>query len=517
VRRPAQGFRRLLALDLTLGARAFWALLGARSHRFRFALAASVILGLHGLALAPALWVGRAEDGPEGAALVTAAARSGAVFILPWTVASTMTAVTRMLFQRGDLDLLLSSPVRARDVVAARLLMQAFEAVASVGLLLLPFAHMSALLGRPHWLALYPALAAAGLFGAGLGFALALGLFHAVGPQRARVVSQIGATVVGASAVIAAQLVAMLPDAWREALYARLGADAGAGWTKILEIPERAALGDGVALALWLGAGALAFALACLGLGGPFVAAAMASAGAPAAANRGGAHGAFARGLGAAMRRKEHRLLWRDPWLLSQMLLQTLYTLPVGIILWRHGGVTGTAAVAFGPTLAVVAGQLSGALAWVALSAEDAPEFLATAPATRGQIERAKLAAIALPVALAMSPAWAALLWAAPRAGAAALLCALGASASGALLMLWRQAPARRGMVLRRHSQSKLVALGEHWLSLLWAAAAGMAALGSLACLAPIGLAALTLALVRPARRPARLGRRVPAQGLRAC
>ena len=50
---------------------------------------------------------------------------------------------------------------------------------------------------------------------------------------------------------------------------------------------------------------------------------------------------------------------------------------------------------------------------------------------------------------------------------------------SGALLMLWRQAPARRGMVLRRHSQSKLLALGEHWLSLLWAATDAIAAFGN--------------------------------------
>ena len=255
--RSSHGFRRLLALDLRLSGRAFWALLGDRSDRFKIALVALVVVGLHGLALAPALWFGRSEDGPEGAAFLTAAARSGVVFILPWTVASTMTAVTRMLFQRGDLDLLLSSPAPTRDIIAARLLTQAFEAVASVGFLLLPLANVSALLGRPHWLALYPALAATGLFGAGLGFALALGLFHAVGPQRARVVSQIGATVVGGSAVIAAQLIAMLPDALRERLYALVSSN-GAGWTRSLEIPERAALGDGPALLLWLGAGALA-------------------------------------------------------------------------------------------------------------------------------------------------------------------------------------------------------------------------------------------------------------------
>jgi hypothetical protein len=66
--------------------------------------------------------------------------------------------------------------------------------------------------------------------------------------------------------------------------------------------------------------------------------------------------------------------------------------------------------------------------------------------------------------------------------------------------MLWRQAPARRGLVLRRHSQSKIVALMEHWLSLCWAGATGMAALGHPAALAPLALAALTLWWARPSR-----------------
>ena len=147
------------------------------------------------------------------------------------------------------------------------------------------------------------------------------------------------------------------------------------------------------------------------------------------------------------------------------MMLQVLYTLPVGIMLWRNGGATGTAGVAFGPTLVVIAGQLAGSLAWIALSAEDAPDFLATAPVTRGEIERGKLAAIALPVAAIMTPPLVALAFASPWGAFCALGCGIGASLSAALLMLWRQAPARRGLVLRRHSQSKLVALVEHWLS----------------------------------------------------
>ncbi len=226
----------------------------------------------------------------------------------------------------------------------------------------------------------------------------------------------------------------------------------------------------------------------------------MRAAGAPAVSGREGTAPRFTASLTAALRRKEHRLLWRDPWLLSQMGLQALYTLPIAFILWRNGGVTAEPGVAFAPTLVVIAGQLSASLAWIALCGEDAPDFVATAPATRGEIERAKIAAIALPVGLVMALPLAGLALASPYAAALALACGAGAGVSGALLMLWRQAPARRGLVLRRHSQSKIVALIEHWLSLCWAGVTGMAALGHPAALAPLGLAALTLWWARPSR-----------------
>jgi len=40
----------------------------------------------------------------------------------------------------------------------------------------------------------------------------------------------------------------------------------------------------------------------------------------------------------AALRRKEWTLLRRDPWLASQTLMQLLYLLPPGLMLWRAFG-----------------------------------------------------------------------------------------------------------------------------------------------------------------------------------
>jgi len=488
--------------DAKLAIRALSGLLGPRSPRLKALIFFTVFALLHAVAYLAVTRFAPAEDTEEGLRQMQVAARSATILLLPWTIAATMTAVTRMLFQRGDLDLLLTSPLSPRRIVAARLLGQAFESVAALGLILLPFAHVNAALGHPHWLAIYPALAAAGLIGAGAGFLIALNLFFLVGARRARMVSQIVATLVGASAVVVAQVLALLPDAWRQEIYAAFSARAGEGdfFGRLFEIPERAALGEFGPLVAWLGVAAALFAFAVFVRGPAFVAAAMASAGAPSSAGRPNARTRFLAGLGGALRVKEHRLLWRDPWLISQMLMQALYTVPVGIVLWRHGGATGEPGVAFGPMLVVIAGQLSGSLAWLALSAEDAPDFLMTAPATRGQIERAKLLAILEPVAVAMAIPMLVLAFVAPFGGLIAAVCAMGSGASGALLMLWRQAPARRGMVLRRHSQSKLLALGEHWLSMLWAAADAVAAFGSWTFLVPLALVAVTLWFIRPAR-----------------
>jgi len=81
--------------------------------------------------------------------------------------------------------------------------------------------------------------------------------------------------------------------------------------------------------------------------------------------------------------------------------------------------------------------------------------------------------------------------------GLCALLFGAGAVASAALVNLWRQAPSRRGLVLRRHSQSKLVGMMERLVSILWAIATTTAVIGSWATVVPLAAVAGVLALNR--------------------
>jgi ABC-2 type transport system permease protein len=83
-------------------------------------------------------------------------------------------------------------------------------------------------------------------------------------------------------------------------------------------------------------------------------------------------------------------LLRRDPWLVSQTLMQVLYLLPPALLLWRNFGEERGAIVVLVPVFVMAAGQLAGGLAWLAVSGEDAPDLVATAPLPPRRILRAK-------------------------------------------------------------------------------------------------------------------------------
>jgi ABC-2 type transport system permease protein len=425
------------------------------------------------------------------------------LFVMPWLVSQALTGATRALYSRGDFDLMLASPVSPRAILAAHALAIAVESLLSVGIFLAPMIDAIALRGGARWLAGFPALAAASLFATALGLCLTLALFAVAGPRLTRVIAQIAATVIGAGFVLALQALNVLPAHVRHAIVARIGAPGsdmlfdrdGPLW-----LPVRAALGAPLDLTLWCLISVAFFAAAALGLGRNFALSAIRSAALAERPRekRRRRRSPFRVGLAASLRFKEWRLLARDPWLLSQILLQIVYTLPIAVVLWRSQGGAGSIGVSVAPAVVVIASQIAASLAWLAISSEDAPEFIATAPVTRREVERRKLEAIGLPLALFLAaPILGLAFYSIFVAALTALFCA-GAAASTALLNLWHPMPGRRAQVLRRHSQSKLVAVVEHMLSLCWALAMALASLGSAWTAPAIGAAVGLLWLNRP-------------------
>ena len=498
-------FAWLLAHDLKLGFLRIRMMFGDARPATIAAIIVAIIAIFHLLAWPAATWFVRARGDAGNGALYYPALAAATLFVLPWLMAQALTNATRALYSRGDLDLLLASPISARTVLAARALAIAIEAVTSVGIFLFPIANMNAALGDWHWLAIYPALAASGLFATGIGLAVVVALFALVGPRRTRFVSQIVATFIASAFVLGAQIVNVLPEAMHEeVVYAINNPQMGSLLDRsgLLWLPVRAAMGEGAALFQWTMTATIVFLVSAIGLGPYFTASALRSAGVAAATGKqrfSSKTVRFRAGVGASLRRKEWLLLRRDPFLASQLMLQIIYTLPISVVVWRSQGPGGSLALAISPCIVVVAAQVSASLAWLAVSSEDAPDFIASAPVSRAQVERRKLEAIFAPLVLFLAIPCLMLAWAEPASALKTMIFALAAAASTALLNMWRPHPGRRTDVMRRHQQSKIVGLMEHMLSLCWAVAIVLAIFGSLTSLLPICVAGLLLWVNRPA------------------
>jgi ABC-2 type transport system permease protein len=414
------------------------------------------------------------------------------LFILPWIVSQALTNATRALYSRGDLDIVLASPMSPRPVFAARACAIALESILSVAIFILPLANMMALVAGWRWLAIYPTLVAAGLFGAGIGLFLTLALFRLCGPRRTRTVANIFATIIGAAFALGLQAYNIAPMAFRAHLERAIGGSHVSGLLdpdSALWIPVRAAAGEPRALVVWTLVSIAVFALAAFTLAGTFARGVVATVGAEAAAGarRSTRPIRFHGGVGVSLRLKEWRLLVRDPQLASQIFLQIVYTTPISVVLWRAMGPDASLALAAAPALVAIASNVSASLAWLTISSEDAPEFLATAPVTRREVERRKLEAIVLPLAVLCGAPVTLIFLTSWKGGLVTLFYVVCAAVSTALLNLWQPAPSRRGDLFRRHSQSKLVGMIEHLLSLFWALALALTAFESewaLACIA---------------------------------
>ncbi|MCW2285473.1 ABC-2 type transport system permease protein [Rhodoblastus acidophilus] len=490
---------RLLRHDLRLSWRRTCAFLRVKSDLQGVLVIAAIVVVLHvvGWWFATSL----TQWAQEGRMVQLTA--MGVVIILPWLFSQGLTGATRALYSRGDLDLLFASPLPPSKILTSRAFAVALESFGAVGIFLLPIAVDAALQGQPAWLAAAPALAATALLTTGLAIAATLGLFALLGPKRTRSVGQVLATLVGAWFVVCAQIFNFLPTDWRAALSAQMDHPAPGGLfdpATPLWLPARAAAGEGLALALWslLGLGVFVAAVALLGRA--FARGALSAAGEAQLVQVERRDQKFRCDRAGALRRKEWRLLARDPYLVSQVLLQSLYTLPIALVIWKALGAGGIA-VSVSPALVAVAAQISAALAFLAASSEEAGDFVATAPVSPRELLLRKLEAVAAPVALFLVLPLAGLVWADAFVGAVTIVFATLAAASTAALNFLKPLQNRRGDLIKTHAQNKLVGLVEHGLALCWAIAALLACLRQWEAALPVGAALVLLALNAP-RKP---------------
>lgn len=409
--------------------------------------------------------------------------------ILTLMLSTTLAASADALYERGDLDLLFSSPLAPRKVLFVRALGLAVNA----GLLFLVPAILlltpSIVLGHPGWSGVFLVLIAAALAATGVGLLLAMALFTLIGPRRTRTVAQVMAALIGAAFFLASQYRNLMGERASDSLFARIATDARDGriaLPPLADLPLRAAVGEPLPLLLLVASGVGIFLLASRTLGRRFADAAAATQGAETRKAAKGptpnlSEGAFAAGAFQATVRKELRLMRRDAALLSQVLLRVLYMLPLAFALARSAAHQPAWALAGGAAgVAFLAGQVAGSLAWITLSAEDTPDLLAVAPTPMAVLRRAKLVAALLPVAALLIIPIVVLAWFQPLAG---LWTALGAGLTAwtaGLINVWHQKPGKRADFKRRRGGSVVAALAELFIAFLIAGATALAVAGLL-------------------------------------
>jgi len=427
----------------------------------------------------------------------------GAAVLFTLMLSQALVMTTQSFYERGDLDLLLSSPLSPARLLMVRCLGIAVS-VAGIYLImatpvLVPVAFLD------HWQILggYGVIAALGLAATACGLLLAALLFKLVGPRRTKTVGQLLAAFIGASIFLLSQIPNLFRDRLRPEIKPAvhwlkvqtadgiLGPHSAAAW------PVRAMLGEAMPFAAVLGCAVLFYAGVVFIVGARFAddAAAATGADAPRARARSRPLRGFQGGLYSVLIRKEWRLLRRDPALLAQVLLRVLYLLPLTAALLENAQHGKHLAIAGGVgAITVIASMIAGNLAWITISAEDAPDLLASAPISRESVRRAKLGAVLLPVAALCSPVLLLLLFY-PWAGFVAVLGIAAGSLSEALVQLWYEKPTPRKNFRRRGGISWAASLGGFVMDMGWGATAGVAAAGSLWAIAvailPIGVLAL--------------------------
>ena len=403
-----------------------------------------------------------------------------------------MENVTRIFYTRSDLELILSAPVKTSRVFAVRIGAMAISAVLMSAVLIGPFINVLIWREGARWFAAYGVLVAVTLVTTALAVTLTISLFRLIGPRRTRLAAQIAAAIVGGLFVIGLQSAAMFSNgtlsrtSFLKSEWA-LGHMPGPG--SLVWAPARAALGDGRDLALTLGLGILAFLIITARTAPDFASYVTAASSVSHAPRRQARSRRFAvLSPLATLRRKERLLIQRDPWLISQSLMQLLYLSPPAILLWHNWGRTGMAIILV-PVLVMAAGQLAGGLAWLTISGEDAPDLVGSGPVSPSRLLRAKAEAVLQCIGTVFCLFVAALLFSSLYQAAIAALGIFASSSSSIAIQLWFRAQAKRSDFRRRHTSSRIATIAEALLSITWAATSGIAVAGSFLSLMVAGFA----------------------------
>ncbi|MGY3121596.1 ABC-2 type transport system permease protein [Bradyrhizobium sp. S3.14.4] len=292
-----------------------------------------------------------------------------ATIFLAWTLmlSQAIESVTRVFYARADLDLMMSSPATLANLFSVRIAAIALAVTVMALLFSTPFIDVLVIGGGARWLAAFGVVIAMGLSAAAIAIAVTILLFRLIGPARTRFVAQVLAAMIGAGFVIALQVAAIMSygtlsrfTILTSSSFAAYAPDVDSIWWW----PARATMGDSEALLLLLALGLVLLGSVMAMFSHRFADTAIDAAAYGASGSKAAKQRPFRGGSRQqALRRKEFSLLWRDPWLISQTLMQLLYLVPPALLLWRNFADSSAALTLITPVIVMAAGQLAGGLA----------------------------------------------------------------------------------------------------------------------------------------------------------
>ena len=134
------------------------------------------------------------------------------LFAMPIMFGAAMDGTVESFFKRGDLDLLLSSPVKPSRVLLVRWLAIAFNTLVTPLFLLIPVINAAIVLIAPKLVFSYLVLVSVALVMTAFGTVVASNLIRSVGPKLARRIGAIISTSSAAVPVLGPQLFRFLPN-----------------------------------------------------------------------------------------------------------------------------------------------------------------------------------------------------------------------------------------------------------------------------------------------------------------
>jgi ABC-2 type transport system permease protein len=398
---------------------------------------------------------------------ILAALTGAGLFGMMMMISVALIGTVKLIYSRGDMDLLLSSPIPAQAIVFVRVLAIAFGLFCLAGLMTLPLANVMVAFGHPRFLVAYVSVICLVLFATSIGVLLAQGLFRLFGPRHTRLFAQIFAGLLGVGFLFITNAHNLLPESTKNAMQRTL-ADLMAyapGVDSIIWLPARAALGEPlpfiVAVIVCVGL----FMATTFGLANRLIANAVAANGAAGRTVKTSSSRWLAPNGGplAVMRRKEWLLIGRDPWLMSQIVMQLLVMVPAMFLIAKAG-----AAQYMWLTVVFLTGHLAGALAWLTVSTEEASDLLAVAPLRRRDVLWAKLQAALIPTAMIAAVPIAIATWIDLWLGFTVALCSAGVALCNSMLHVRNPATAKRSELSWRGNSNKMISIFEMLIGLMW-------------------------------------------------